>query len=109
MNDMKRYDDASQVERVKSMLNTYGVSDERMRGHIANGLDCLVTRMDRALAAANARIQALTIALRSVKNVLDGVEDWGPGDVLANALCAYSTADDALAPSSPAAPRAREE
>jgi hypothetical protein len=36
-------------------------------------------------------------ALRSIKNVLDGMDNWESADVRANASCAYSIAEDALA------------
>jgi len=56
-------------------------------------------RKDERIAALEkdaARTIPLLKALRSVRSLLDGMENWSNHDVYANARCAFSTADDAI-------------
>jgi hypothetical protein len=73
-----------QVERVRSALNVYGVSNERMRGHISIGIDVLVTRFDRQVsglkednARKQAQIDALMLEYCPDEMTPQQVENWG--------------------------------
>jgi hypothetical protein len=56
-----------------------------------------VAEVTQAVTELIAERDAWLSALIQVRGLLDGVDKWTPDDVLANALCAYSVAEDAIA------------
>jgi hypothetical protein len=80
-------------ERDQLRARIAGLLDERQK-------DDARYERDKARIAALEKDAARTVtllkALRSVRSLLDGMENWSNHDVYANARCAFSTADDAI-------------